>query len=467
MTNRDDGSIIVSILIITTFLVITVFALLVLSSANLARARGRVFLLQAQYAAESGADSAVAALNGGNTSYTGTTSAVTILTAGQYKSTYTSSVADGSNGKEKIVTAEGKVYVPAKATTARYSRRIKVTVQRSSTTTSSSMVSRNIVDVQSGVKNISAKDIYVNGYINMSKNTTNLIAENIIVAGKNTGAGNCSIGGTGNLVKPTTFSDPAQTKTNITVGYNNCINPPSNATNANFTVLANQSNISTIQSTYIPWSQYMDSSYLNANSCNDWTTGTSPRTIPSTGNTKKTHYPDSGSNVATTCGTSGSLNLGSTQFNITDNVHVRANLCSSSACTPTFNNPTATIKFIFVEGSVNFDRVTTTSTSGPVVIVSYGTDPSSKSGACPYGGAVYVGSNGNTSAADLYLLASNGICLDKTKFGSSPALGGLSGKNIYIATNPGTPFDLKLDPLFPSEQIPVDLSWRAVRYQRL
>jgi len=317
------------------------------------------------------------------------------------------------------------------------------------------------------VKNIYAKDIYINGFIDMAKNTTNLVAENITVAGKNTGASNCSIGGSGNLVKPTTFSNPGQTKTNITVAYNNCISPPGNTSNANFNVLANQSNISTVQSMYIPWSQYMDSSYSNAGNCNDWTTGTSPRKIPSTAGSKKTHYPDSNINVSSSCGTSGDIALGSNQYNITDNVHVRANFCAASACTPTFYNPTSNTYFIFVEGTVNFGALTSASGSGPIVIVTYGSDPASKASSCPYGGATYLGSSGNTNAKAIYLLATNGICLDKTKFGSSPALGGVGGKNIYIATNPGSPWDLQLDNSFPTSQIPIDLYWRAVGYERL
>ncbi len=464
----QKGSVVAAILFIMMFLTVILFALLGLSNANLNRARGRIMLLQAQYAAESGADSAIAVLNSGNDTYTGSTGEVTVLGSGQYKSTYTVSVASGSNTKERILTATGKVYTPANASSARYTRTIRVVTQRSSTTTASSVVSRNIIAVDSGVKNLVGKDIYVNGYITMAKNTTNLIAENITVAGKNTGASNCSIGGTGNLVKPATFSNPAQTKTNITVAYNNCISPPGNASNADFTVAANQTNISQIQSMYIPWSQYMDSSYQNSPSgCDDWTSGASPRTIPSTGNTKKTHYPDTSSNVSTSCGSGGDLALGSSQYNIADNVHLRANLCAASACTPTFYNPDASVKYIFVEGAVNFNSLHTASGSGPIAMIMYGGDPASKASVCPYGGAAYLGNSDTTSAPALYMLAMNGVCIDKTKFGADPALGGLAGKNIYVASNPGTPFDLHLDPNFPAEQIPIDLAWRAVRYQRL
>ncbi len=465
--NTQSGSIIVNIILVMAFFLTILFGVLSLSNATLVRSRSRVMLLQAQYAAESGADSAIAYLNNGNESYTGTTSDVTLLTATQYKATYSVSVAAGSNSKQKVVTATGKVYAPATASTPRYTRKIRVTTERTSTTTASSMVSRNIIETASSVKTIQGKDVYVNGFIKMDKNTTDLIAENITVAGKNTGATNCSIGGSGNLVKPGTFKTPGQTKTNITVAYNNCITPPGNTSNSNFNVAANQTNISTIQSLYIPWSQYMDSTYGNANNCNDWSTGASPRSIPSTTGSKNTHYPDSSSNISTSCGSSGNLSLGSTQYNIKDNVHIRANLCATSACTPTFYNPDSSVKYIFIEGTINFDSLTTAPGSGPLVFITYGTDPASKAGACPYGGSIYLGNSGSTSAPAAYLMAMNGLCIDKTKFGSSPALGGLGGKNLYVASNSGTPFDLFLDTNFPTSSIPIDLAWRATRYQRL
>jgi len=467
---NENGAIIVSILIITLFISVVVSALIVYASSNVSRGRGRVLTLESQYAAESGADAAIAYLNSDPAaSYTGTSgSEVTVLSNNLYKATYTTTVSAGSAGNEKIITSTGKVYAPKTAATASYTRKIEVVTQRTSDTVGvTGILSRNIIELDSGVKNVYAKDLYVNGYINMNKNTTNIVAENIIVGGKNTGATNCSIGGSGNLVKPSSFTTPGQTKTKLILAYNNCISPPGNTSNSNFDVQANQNTISKIQSTFIPWSQYMDSSYTNAGNCNDWTAGASPRQIPSTLNSKKTHYPDNGSNISTSCGTSGDLNLGSSQYNITDNVHIRANLCAASGCSPTFYNPTSTTRYIFVEGSVNFNSITTASGSGPMILIVYGADPASKTSVCPYGGAIYLGNSGNTSAPAIYFLANNGVCLDKTKFGNSPALGGLSGKNIYIATNPGTPFDLKLDTTFDSSKVPINLSWHATRYRRI
>jgi hypothetical protein len=464
----EDGLIMVAIIGIMIFLGIIFTGMFGLAGSNLVRAKSRIMNLQAQYAAESGADVAIATLNSGNTTFTGTTSEVQVLSASTYRATYTVAVANGVDGKERVLTAVGRVYSPKTAATASYTRKIKVVTQRSSTTTASSILSRNILAVDSSVKSIQAKDLYINGFINMAKNTTNLIAENITVAGKNTGAPNCSIGGTGNLVKPTTFTTAGQTKTNITMAYNNCISPPGNSSNTDFNIAANQGNITTVQSTYIPWSQYIDPSHGNASSgCGDWAASATPQTIPKTNGSKQTHYPDSSSNISTSCGTNGDLSLGNTRYNLTDSAHVRANFCAASACSPTFYNPDSSIKFLFIEGAVNFDSVQTAAGSGPIALIIYGADPSSKTSVCPYGGSAYIGNGGTTAAPALYMLATNGICLDKTKFGATPALGGVGGKNIYISTNSGTPFDLKMDPNFPVNQIPTDLSWRAVRYQRI
>jgi hypothetical protein len=463
----QNGAVIASILIMIVFLGSFVYGLMSLANSNVARARQRLLLLQAQYAAESAADIAIANLNS-DSSYGGAVEEVIILETNSYSSAYSVSVSPGADEKERIITATGLVYTPASSVTPTYSRTIEVTAQRTSETASQAMVSRNIIDVHSGVKSIYARDIYVNGYIWLNRNTTDLIAETITVADKNTGAANCSIGGSGNLIKPTSFSDPSQTRTRIRTAYNNCISPPGNTSNTNFEVFANQNNVPKIQSTFIPWDDVMDGTYTNSpTGCNDWTTGGAVRSIPSTAGSKQTHYPDAENGVISSCGVNGNINLGSNQYNITDHVHIRADLCSASACTPTFYNPDSDIRFIFVEGSINFNRLTAPTDSGPIVFVSYGSDPPSKNSVCPYGGSIFLGNNGNTSASSVYLLANNGLCLDRTRFGTDPALGGLSGKNIYIRTNPGTPFDLALDPLFPVEEIPVDLSWRAVRFRRI
>ena len=54
-THEQSGSILVSIMIVTVFIVTILFSLMELASSNIFLARKRIFALQAQYAAESGA----------------------------------------------------------------------------------------------------------------------------------------------------------------------------------------------------------------------------------------------------------------------------------------------------------------------------------------------------------------------------------------------------------------------------
>lgn len=475
--SNDRGALLVVVLVIMFFLMTMLLGLMLLASFNLARATERIFLLQTQYAAESGADIALTKLNAGTTSAYGYTTEKTILKSGNhYKATYQVKMEDSGSGNanEKVITATGYLYTPANAASPRYTRIIKVTARRSSTDSTSSIVSRNIIQVASSVKEVHGRDVFVNDYIQLDKNVNKLIAENITSAGRKTGAGNCSLTGSGSLVKPSSFSDATQTKTVLKLAYNNCVTPPGNTSNSDFTINNNQTDIQKVESTYIPWSYAMDNSYTSsANGCNDWTSG-SPRNLPSIGNDKKTHYPDAGSGIGIldlTCGLTGTLNLGSATYNINDHIHVRANLCDTlTNCNPTFNNTTGSLKFVFVEGNVNFKGLTTAPGSSPIVFVAYGGDPLLLVLNCPLGGAVYLGQSGSNTmnAPAAYFIAANGgVCLDKTKFSASKALGGVSGKNIYIATNSGTPFDLSFDPLFPYNQIPVNLSWKAAQYQRL
>ena len=473
-TSQEQGALLVTVMVIMFFLMTMLLGLMLLASFNLARATERIFLLQTQYASETGADIALTNLNAGSTAAYGLTTEKTIMTSGgHYKATYQVKMDDSPTGdnNEKIITATGYVYTPASSATPKYSRTIKITAKRTNSASAASIISRNVVQVASSVKEVLGKDIFVNEYIQLDKVTNELIMESATVAGKNTSASNCSIGGDGKLIKPSTFNNPGQTKTILNLAFNNCITPPGNTSNADFDVSANRNDITKVQSTYIPWNYTMDNTYQNSPSgCNDWTSG-SPRILPSTGNTKKTHYPDDGSGIAATCGTAGTINLGSSTYEIHDHLHVRANLCNNSqSCNPTFNNTSGAIKYVFVEGSINLKGLSTSAGSSPIVFVAYGGDPTDVSGPCPLGGAVYIGKEGSNTvnAPSAYFIAVNGgVCMDGTKFGLTRSMGGVSGKNVYIATNSGTPFDLSFDPTFPVDQIPVNLSWKAAQYQRL
>lgn len=470
----------VSIFIVMIFLSIFVYALMSLAQSNMSRAADRILALQAQYAAESGADAALAIINNGNESYSGASNVTVVTNGTRYKAVYTVVVTPGVDGNEKIINATGKLYQPISASSPRVERKIRVVAKRGSTTSTANVLSRNIVHVGASVKDIRAKEIFINEYLQMDKNTTTFMVEKITVADRNPGSSDCSITG-GNLEKPSGFAG----KTQVIVAYNNCTSPPGNTSNADFDVFANQSNIEKVQSTYVPWQFAMSDSVQIDRSCSEWAAGASPRTIPSGSATPSApadkspgyhtiHYPDSGVGVATNCtsvANKGSLDLGNDiQYNINQNVHVRANLCSNAPCRPIFYNPSTTTRYVFVEGTINFEQLRSAAGSGPIAFISYGADPSNLALVCPEGGAVRIGQQGsnNTAAPQIFLLAVNGgLCMDGTKFSANDSLGGVSGKNLYIATNSGTPFDLGLNPYFPVSDIPINLTFRATQYQRI
>lgn len=483
-TSNQSGSIIVSIMVIMIFLTMTVLSLAVISQANITRGTQRIHLLQAQYAAESGADVVVAYLNSTSGAYPSSGVEKELFTyAPTYRATYQATISDHpTDANKKLVNSVGRVYQPSTATTAKLTYKLNVTLDRSSMQFTSSIVSRNSVEVASSVKAVVAQSLFVNEYLRANKNTTDITINDLTVAGKYPDGSNCSLSGAGNLVRNSSL--PAGTKAKIVMAHSNCMDvPPGNTSNTDFDITANDSSLQKIASIYIPWSYKMNNTdgggnYVNGN-CSDWAAA-SP-SIPSSGNARKTHYPDTGAGTvpASSCGGVGSapadLNLGNKTYTINDHAHIRANLCKASSCTPKFINPDASNpKFIFVEGVINFERVTVDSTSpGEVVFISYSTSQTiAASKQCPSNSAaIRLGKDGSNSllAPKAYFIATNGmLCVDQTKFDTGvQSLGGISGKDIYLSSNSGATFELTFNPSFPLSSIPLDLSWRASNIKRV
>lgn len=481
----QSGSVLVSILVIMIFLTMTVMSLAVISQTNMTRATQRIYLLQAQYAAESGADAVVAYLNSSSGTYPDHDVEKELFTyAPTYRATYTATVNDvAGDANKKTVDTTGYVYQPATATTPRFTYKLKVALERSSIAFTSSIVSRNSVEVASSVKAVVAKSLFVNEYLRANKNTTDVMIDDLTVAGRYPDGGNCSLSGAGNLERNPAL--PAGTKAILHMAYSNCMDPtPGNTSNADFDITPNDNSLQKIASLYIPWGFKMNNDdaggeYTNG-SCSDWTS-TSPVTIPSSGNVRETHYPDSGAGTvpASQCGGSGSapadLNLGDKTYTINNHAHIRAHLCKAYNCRPKFINPDAsTPKFIFVEGVINFERVTVDSTSpGDIIFISYSTSQTiSASKQCPSNSAaIRLGKDGSNSllAPNAYFIATNGmLCVDQTKFDTGvQSIGGVSGKDIYLSSNSGATFELTFNPEFPLSSVPLDLSWRAANVKRV
>lgn len=486
MRNRlknQSGSIIVSIMVIMIFLTMTIMSLAVVSQSNITRSTQRIYLLQAQYAAESGADIVVANLNTSAGSYADSGVEKVLFTyAPNYRATYKSTVTDTPNPNKKLVVSVGSVYQPATATAPKFTYKINVAVERSSMQYTASIVSRNSVEIASSVKAVIAKSLFVNEYVRANKNTNDVQIDDLTIAGKYPDGGSCSLSGTGNLVRNPSL--PAGTKAKLRMAFNNCMDPtPGNTSNADFDITANDSSLQKIASIYIPWSYKMNNNdgggnYTNGN-CSDWSA--SAPTIPSSGNARKTHYPDSGPGTApaSSCGGSGTspadLNLGNKTITLNDHVHIRGHLCKAYTCTPKFINPDASKpKFVFVEGVINFENITADNSSpGDIIFISYATSQTiSASKQCPSdSAAIRLGKDGSNSliAPKAYFIATNGmLCVDQTKFSTGvKSIGGVSGKDIYLSSVSGTTFELTFNPEFPLSSIPLDLSWGATDVKRM
>ncbi len=502
MYKKENGSVVVSVFIIMIFLTLTVLTLSVINQSNISRSYSRLYMLQAQYAAESGADAAIAYINRADPATGGTLGSYpdsgvkkllvqnTDANSQSYKAMYTattSAVTDesGASDPNKLkVTSVGEVYRPATASNPTHRYKIEVLVERSIINASSSIVSRNSVVVDSSVKNITAKSLYINSFMNVESNSTDVTIDQLSIAGKvpQNGAA-CSLLGKGHLKKRVDLGGPVE----LTMAGVNCMDPiVGNTSSPDFTISSNDTTIRPISSTHIPWNFKMNDAYTSSGSCSDWISGSSTATIhiPATLNSKKTHYPDTLSGVATgvapSCGNGGDLNLGERTIVLDDHAHVRGHFCKNSdQCRPKFINPdSAHPKFVFVEGVINFKNVTVKEPESPgdVVLISYSPAISGVAGVngskCN-GNVVSIhfnndGSN-NVVAPNLYVISTVGtVCIDQTKFPStSDALGGISGHDLVVSSNSGTVFTLAFNPEFPVSEIPVDLSWRATHTKRL
>lgn len=451
----QKGVILVALLVIVATVTTVLFSVLVISSVNIRTSRLNFNLINAQYAAETGADEAIARLNAKRLNdslpeYTGTDSDRTLLTNGsQYVVRYSATVSPGASEGQKIIRSTGKVYFPASAAEPTAIREVEVVAELKGQRAGASMMSTGIVQVSSNTT-ITGKDVLVNEYIELTHPNAKLQMDGLRIAGYKTNGGRqCSIGPRGQILNTT------PTNSVVKLGYKNC----AGTTQAGVDVTQDDSTVSKIGSLEIPWQVFMDSSYTDQGNCTALING---------GNLNKGHYPDKGTGasgqVATNCGTNGTLLLSNKSYALSDNVHIRANLCqSNNPCSPTFINNSTEIKYVFVEGSINFYDVKVPSGS-PIVFVSY------NNGICCGGnntGAVYfkgTAANSTTNAPLAYFLAPKGDVYVNAKVQS---IGGVGGKNIYVSTTGGASHALPINPSFPFGDIPVDIAWYASRYRRV
>ncbi len=162
-SRKQDGQILVSLIIVVPALILMVGAYLVLNASNYRLSRQDQFHSMAQIAADSGADYAISQLNQDG-SYSSSPE-TTLHSDSQIKTTFTESITTNSP-TSKTITSIGKTYWPASSSTSAASVTIKLDL-KAVTQSGFSIVSGEGGLFMSNSSKIVAGDVIVNGTISL------------------------------------------------------------------------------------------------------------------------------------------------------------------------------------------------------------------------------------------------------------------------------------------------------------
>lgn len=163
---KQSGFILLTILITTVFIMLIGIASLDIITANLRTARQERYLVNAQFAADAGIDDAVRRLNQDD-SWTGNGSEQTLYTSSEFKTTFHTTVTDGSNNLQKYIDVVANTYAPATSSTPKYTRKYRVEM-RGITAGNFSVVTGVGGLIMTNSSKIVGGSVYVNGTISMS-----------------------------------------------------------------------------------------------------------------------------------------------------------------------------------------------------------------------------------------------------------------------------------------------------------
>lgn len=165
MKLKNNGTILVALLITLPFLILIAASYMALSTQSYRLGKVDQYHTHAQLAADSGADYAVEQLNQ-DSSWTSTASEIEVHNDGKVRTTFTASVTD-VDSTHKTITATGKTYSPISHSTPDASVTIKVDL-RSITTGNYSLVTGVGGLFLSNSAKVVGGSVYVNGEIQMS-----------------------------------------------------------------------------------------------------------------------------------------------------------------------------------------------------------------------------------------------------------------------------------------------------------
>jgi len=161
---KQEGQILVSLLIVVPSMILIVAAYLNLSTSSYRASRQDQFHTMAQLAADSGADYAIGQINQ-NSNYA-STAETTLHSDSQLRTTYTETLTTNSSSS-KTVTSIGRTYWPAAAATPATSVTVKVDL-RAVQQGNYSIISGEGGLIMGNTSKVVAGDIFINGTIGLS-----------------------------------------------------------------------------------------------------------------------------------------------------------------------------------------------------------------------------------------------------------------------------------------------------------
>lgn len=181
MINQKQGFILASMIISMTLVFLISVVVFQLVGNNFRVARAETNQINAQLAADAGADIGINELNL-DEDYSGSSGEIELFNNTDMKLTYELTVANGATSSEKVLTSTGRTYVPANASSAVSSRSYEVDLTGLGTSSGTFSIVTGVGGlVMSNSAKIVDGDVYVNGSIDMSNSaqigtTTNSVS---------------------------------------------------------------------------------------------------------------------------------------------------------------------------------------------------------------------------------------------------------------------------------------------------
>ena len=378
---RQRGFILMSTVIVTAFLITLVILIAQLSMNHFASAKRNYYSVQASSAAEAGVEKFMLEINQ-DRNHTGSGGEVTLYEDSRGKTSYQTTVANGSLSNEKVITATGRYYLPGRSS-AFLTRKLKVIIRG---------LNPFKYGLQTGIGPLYLYgntglngEVFTNSRILIQDNTVDLQGT-IKAAGRNT-ANDCSIEGNGDI--PDSI---------INVAYKVCLPTPG-------------STVTQYDSTITP--QTLPGVDKNTILGNITSTASCASVNTAPYRLAQAHYPNTGSGTSGGCNVSLSANQ---TYTLEGDVHIRGNLTADRNVFKVSENLSRDI-YVLVEGRINISgngsSVIPNNASYGVTFVSY--DPTN--------------SNGDKNSADAIEISGNSLSLN-ARFLNETGSFGLTGRGL-------------------------------------